>query len=235
MISSTEGGIMSAKKKEKKEPIGILAEKDVVAELYWEILRSMPEYYNDYKAYEENGDIQWLCEKWSLLEPLDPFITYKEIDSEYKAYYFFSPKGPRIPVQSKVVSKTPEKLIIEFILDLRCEKDILTEEIERVVHKIVDLNHFQKARENLFGKKNTKSDDDDYKDLLFVFRHSSLKHRTKGPKLPKVTIDKIIELGKKLRGKKNKRIFTEENDVRNKFRALEKLIKDFPVPIKSNP
>ena len=98
---------MSAKKKEKKEPIGILAEKDAVAELYWELLRSMPEYKKDYKTYEENGDILWLSEKWSLLEPLDPFLTYKEIDSEYKAYYFFSPNGPKIPAQSKVISKTP--------------------------------------------------------------------------------------------------------------------------------
>jgi hypothetical protein len=220
-----------AVRKKKKEPIGVLVEKDVVAELYWEILRSMPEYKKDYKTYEENGDILWLSKKWSLLEPLDPFITYKKIKSDYKAHYFFSPRGPKNPVQSKLVSKTSDKIKIELELDLRCEKKILTEAIERAVHKIADLDHFQKARENLFGKKNTKSDDDDYKDLLFVFRHSSLKHGSKGPKLPKVTIDKIIELGKKLRGKKNKRIFTEENDVRNKFRALEKLIKDFPVPI----
>ena len=218
MISSTEGGVMPVrKKKEKKDPIGILAEKDVVAELYWEILRSRPKYQSDYKKYEKSGNIQWFCEKWSLLEPLDAFLTYKEIDSEYKAYYFFSPKGPKRPVQSKVISKTSDKITIELELDLRCEKKILTEEIERVMHKIVDLNHFQKARENLFGKKNTKSDDDDYKDLLFVYRHCSLKHGSKGPKLPKVTIDKIIELGKKLRGKNNKRIFSCENDVRNKY------------------
>jgi hypothetical protein len=53
--------------------------------------------------------------------------------------------------------------------------------------------------------------------------------------LPKDTINKIIELGERLRGKSNKRIFNSENDVRNKFRALEKLIKDFPVPIKNKP
>jgi hypothetical protein len=89
MISSTERGNIMAVRKKKKEPIGVLAEKDAVAELYWEILRSMPEYKKDYKTYEENGDILWLSEKWSLLEPLDPILTYKEIDSEYKAYYFF--------------------------------------------------------------------------------------------------------------------------------------------------
>jgi hypothetical protein len=115
------------------------------------------------------------------------------------------------------------------------KKKILTEEIEREIHKIADLNYFQKARENLLGRKNTKDDDDYYKDLLFVYRHSSLKHGSIKPKLPKVTIDKIIELGKRLRLKKNKRIFNCENDVRNKFRALEKLIEDFPVPIKSKP
>jgi hypothetical protein len=115
---------MAGKKKEKKEPIGILAEKDAVTELYWEILRNDPKYRKDYKEYEKNpkSKILWLSNKWGLLEPLDPFLTYKEIDSEYKAYYFFSPKGPKRPVQSKVTSITPEKLKIELELDLRCEK-----------------------------------------------------------------------------------------------------------------
>ena len=79
------------RKKAKKEPIGVLAEKDAVVELYWELLRNNPKYREDYKKYEQNpkGKLVWLATKWSLLEPLDPILTYKEIDSEYKAYYFF--------------------------------------------------------------------------------------------------------------------------------------------------
>jgi hypothetical protein len=187
MISSTEGGIMSAKRKTKKDPEGILAYSDAMTELYWEILRKNPVYREDYKKYEQNpkDKLVWLATKWSLLEPLDPFLTYKEIDSDYKAYYFFSPKGPKRPVQSKVISQTPDTMKIELELDLRCDKKSLMDEIGRVVHKIADLDHFKKARENLLGRKNTKDDDDYYKDLLFVYRHSSLKHVSKKPKFAK--------------------------------------------------
>jgi hypothetical protein len=225
---------MSAKRKTKKEPVGVLTFSDAMTELYWEILRNMEDYRKDYKKYKLNPKDKhlWLAKKWSLLEPIDPFLTYKEIKSDYKTHYFFPGGKPLIPVQSKVIFKTPDNMKIELDLDLRCDKKSLIEEIGREIHKIADLNHFREARVNLFGRRN-KIKDEDYMDLLLVYKHSSLKNRDKKePKLTKEDTENINSIRKKLRRKKT---IKELNygTIRGKFRTLETIINKFPVPIKS--
>ena len=80
----------------ENESVDIIVASDAMTKLCWEILRNREEYQEDCKKYEENGGLQWFCEKWGLLHPIDPNLEYEEIETDYKPYYFFAGGFKRI-------------------------------------------------------------------------------------------------------------------------------------------
>lgn len=132
---------MSAKK--DKEPIGVAEPDFAEAKLHWEILRDDPEYREDYKKYEKDPDDKflWFGNKWSMLKPLDPNEELNPenvycLDSNKPApIHFFPDNTPKIPVSSKVLSKDSSHLRLELDLDLRCKKEIINDEIEKIIEK----------------------------------------------------------------------------------------------------
>ena len=217
MISSTEGGNMSSK---KKEPIGVMEPAFVMVELYWTILRNKDEYKEDYKEYENDpdGKFMWFTEKWSMLKPLDPSEDLDpenlyHLDSSKPApIHFFPDNTPMIPVSSKVISKNSCRLHLDLSLDLRCDKEILKNEIKRIIDKEIDTSF----RKNIFGDKNSKTYQD-YANMLYIY------NKKKEGKEPEEIYTMSIE---------DDRRFFSKGSVIHYYRTIDKYIKDFPVPIR---
>ena len=117
-----------------------------------------------------------------------------------------------IHVSSKVISKNSCRLHLDILLDLRCDKEVLKNEIKRILDKEIDSSF----RKNIFGDKNSKTYKD-YENMLYIYK---LKLEGKKP-------EEIYTMSEK-----DRQGFFSKESVIYYYRTIDKYIKDFPVPIK---
>jgi hypothetical protein len=146
-------------------PTEILEINHAILALYWEIMRNLDEYREDYKKFEKDPDGEWVLfsVKWSLLEPIDPD---EDIVIEDKALYFIPDNVSLIETSSNKVTDGSYELRIA--LDIRRNTTTVLEEINKIILKEkIRVLGTKKDYQNILGEGKTQSAEY-YKEVLHV-------------------------------------------------------------------
>jgi hypothetical protein len=203
-------------------PTEILEINHAMLALYWEIMRNLDEYREDYEKFEKDSDGEWVLfsVKWSLLEPIDPD---EDIVIEDKALYFIPDNVSLIETSSNKVTDGSYELRIA--LDIRRDTTTVLEEIKDKIleEKIRVLG--AKNYKNILGEMKTQ-DSDHYKEVLYVhqLREAGFSY------------GEIFKMGKEkgfFKSEKEKGVFKDKHPdiVRNHLDKFDELKEKIPVPI----